>query len=397
MSIDRDLSQAVLQAAGEYPVVTVTGPRQSGKTTLVRRLFANLPYVLLEDPDHRRLAADDPRGFFAKYSEGVVLDEAQRVPELFSYLQGLVDDDPTPGRFILTGSQHFGLLSGITQSLAGRAAMTVLLPFSLGELERGAWSPDRLEDLLFQGLYPPVHDRGMSASKWYGNYVQTYLERDVRQLVNVRDLTSFEVFLRMCAARCGQLLNLTGLANDCGITHNTARSWLSVLEASDVVRTLQPHYRNFSKRLTKSPKLYFLDPGLAAWLLEIRSADQLVGHPMRGPLFETWVFSELVKARCNRGDPPNLYFWRDRSGLEVDFLADLGVTLLPIEAKSGATFVPEWLRPLRRWADLAGDMAGQAFAVFGGGEGARTQGIEVVSWRGIGSVLAAVAPNHASR
>jgi uncharacterized protein len=387
MSIDRDLARAVLHAAREYPVVTVTGPRQSGKTTLVRRLFADLPYVLLEDPDHRRLATEDPRGFLARYGDGVVLDEAQRAPELFSYLQGLVDDDPTPGRFILTGSQQFGLLSGITQSLAGRAAMTVMLPFNLRELEFGGWLPDRLEDLLLQGLYPPVHDRGMDASKWYGNYVQTYLERDVRQLVNVRDLNTFEVFLRMCAGRCGQLINLSGLAGDCGITHNTARSWLSVLEASYVVRTLQPHYRNFSKRLTKSPKLYFLDPGLAAWLLQIRNADQLVGHPMRGPLFETWVFSELIKARYNRGEPPNLYFWRDRTGLEVDFLADLGTSLVPIEAKSGATFVTDWLQSLQRWTDLAGDASDQAYVVFGGGESARCKGIDAVPWRGISQVL----------
>jgi uncharacterized protein len=392
MSIDRELSKAVLRAAAEYPVVTLTGPRQSGKTTLVRRLFPDLPYVLLEDPDHRRLATGDPRGFLSRYSNGVVLDEAQRAPELFSYLQGLVDDDPRPGRFILTGSQQFGLLSGITQSLAGRAAMMVLLPFNLHEMQSGGWLPDRLEDLLIQGLYPPVHDRGMSPGMWYGNYVQTYLDRDVRQLVNVRDLNAFELFLRMCAGRCGQILSLSGLAGDCGITHNTARSWLSVLEASYVVRTLQPHYRNFSKRMMKSPKLYFLDPGLAAWLLEIRSADQLIGHPMRGPLFETWVFSELVKARCNRGDPPNLYFWRDRSGLEVDFLADLGMTLVPIEAKSGATFVSEWLQPLKRWTDLAGDSAGQAFVVFGGAEAARSKGIDVVPWRGIGKLLDAVTP-----
>ena len=270
--------------------------------------------------------------------------------------------------------------------------MMVLLPFNLRELESGGWLPDRPEELLIQGLYPPVHDRGMSPSRWYGNYVQAYIERDVRQLVNVRDMNAFELFLRMCAGRCGQLLSLTGLANDCGITQNTARSWLSVLEASYVVRTLHPHYQNFSKRLMKSPKLYFLDPGLAAWLLGIRSADQLAVHPMRGPLFETWVFSELVKARCNRGDPPNLYFWRDRSGLEVDFLADLGMTLVPIEAKSGATFVSEWLQPLQRWTDLAGDSAGQAFVVFGGAEGGRPRGIDAVPWRGISRVLDAVAP-----
>jgi predicted AAA+ superfamily ATPase len=215
-----------------------------------------------------------------------VLDEAHKAPELFSYLQGIVDNDPRPGRFILTGSQQFGLISGITQSLAGRVAMMVLLPFSAGELSQEV-PPGQLEDLLFGGLYPPIHDRGLDPREWYSDYIVTYVERDFRQMVNVRDLGAFEIFLRLCAGRCGQVVNLSGLAADCGITHNTERSWLSVLEASYIIATLYPHHRNFSKRIIKPPKLYFLDPGLAAWLLDIRNPKQLVGHSMRGALFET--------------------------------------------------------------------------------------------------------------
>ncbi|KPK48960.1 MAG: AAA family ATPase, partial [Thiotrichales bacterium SG8_50] len=363
----------------------------SGKTTLVKTLFQNLPYVLLEDPDIRRYATEDPRGFLAKYQDGAVFDEAQRAPELFSYLQGIVDQDPKPGRFILTGSQQFGLLSGITQSLAGRVAMMILLPFSLDELTSAGVKTNRLEDVLCNGGYPPIHDRGLDARTWAANYVATYVERDVRQLISVRDLSTFETFLRMCAARCGQLVNLSGLANDCGISHNTARSWLSVLEASYVVHTLAPHHRNFSKRLIKSPKLYFLDPGLAAWLLNIRSPDQITTHSMRGPLFETWVLSEILKSVFNSGNRPNLYFWRDRAGLEVDFIADFGDRLIPIEVKSGATFVSEWLSPLKRWSELAGKDGGPGWIVYGGDTGGKRKAIETVPWRQIGRLTKALS------
>lgn len=390
MKLDRSASEMILKTAREYPVVVITGPRQSGKTTLVRKLFPTLPYVLLEDPDSRRHAIEDPRGFLAAYKDGVIFDEAQRAPELLSYLQGVVDEDRRPGRFILTGSQQFGLLSGITQSLAGRAAMTVLLPFSLGELSAGGLEPKRLEDLLFQGLYPPIHDRQLDPNAWFANYVATYVERDVRQLINVRDLSTFETFLRMCAARCGQLVNLSGLASDCGVSHNTARSWLSVLQASYVLWTLPPHFRNFSKRLIKSRKLYFLDPGLAAWLLDIRTPNQLRTHAMRGALFEAWVLSELLKGAYDRGARPALYFWRDRSGLEVDFLADRGTQLIPIEAKSGSTFVSEWTLSLDHWSKIAAGAAGPGWIVYGGDTGGTRKGVEVVPWQSIAKLISAV-------
>lgn len=274
--------------------------------------------------------------------------------------------------------------------------MMALLPFSLREIDQAGQAglrPVRLEDLLFRGLYPPIYDRGLDPSGWYGNYVLTYVERDVRQLTNVRNLTAFETFLRMCAARCGQLVNLSGLASDCGISHNTARSWLSVLEASHIVHLLPPHFRNFSKRLIKSRKLYFVDPGLAAWLLDIRSPAQLSPHPMRGALFETWVCSELVKGFYNRGRSSRLYFWRDRSQLEVDFLADAGNKIVPVEAKSGKTFVWEWLSSIERWSALAGDNAGRGWIVYGGDDGGTRRGVEALPWFGIDQLIDALVPD----
>jgi len=302
----------------------------------------------------RELATQDPRRFLSRYPDGAVLDEIQRAPEIFSYLQTLVDADKRPGRFILTGSQQFGLMARITQTLAGRIALVPLLPFSLGELSEAGRSPARIEDLMFGGLYPPIHDRGLEPAGWFANYTATYVERDVRQLVNVRDLNTFDRFVRMCAARCGQILSLSGLAADCGVTHPTAKSWLSVLEASYIVHILPMHHRNFTKRLMKAPKLHFLDTGLASWLLGVRSADELVTHSMRGALFESWVAAELLKGRFAQGLPSNLYYWRDRSGLELDVLIDQGEMLVPVEAKSGQTVASDFTTGIRRWSALAG-------------------------------------------
>ena len=394
--IDRSIAASVLGAARDFPVVVITGPRQSGKTTLARQVFPNHRYVLLEDPDQRRLAESDPRRFLGELSEGAILDEVQRAPELFSYLLGMVDDDPCPGRFVLTGSQQFGLLSRITQSLAGRAAMLVLLPFSHQELSTTAAATMSLEEVLWRGFYPPVHDRNLEPGRWYANYVATYVERDVRQLVNVRDLRAFDTFLRLCAARCGQLVNLSALAADCGITHNTAKGWLSVLEASYIVHPLPRHFSNFSKQLVKAPKLHFLDVGLAAWLLDIQSPQQLATHPMRGALFESWVCAELLKGVYNRGERPRLYFWRDRGGLEIDFLVDQGTRLVPIEAKSGETFVMEWLRPLRKWSALAGEAAARGWLVHGGDIEGPHQDYEAVSWRHIDRLCGALAHDSAA-
>ena len=392
MFIPRAAGDRLLQLAREYPVLAVTGPRQSGKTTLVRRLFEQLPYVSLEEPDVRRLATEDPRRFLASYPDGAVLDEVQRTPEILSYLQTLVDWDPRPGRFVLTGSQQFGLLDRITQTLAGRIALVPLLPFSYNELAAAGRAPDRLEDLLFQGLYPPIHDRGLEPGTWYGNYVTTYVERDVRQMINVRELSGFDRFVRMCAARCGQILNLSGLAADCGITHNTARAWLSVLEASYLVHLLPAHHRNFSKRLMKSPKLYFLDTGLAAWLLGIQSSDALLTHAMRGALFESWVVSELLKGRHIQAPGSNLYFWRDRSGLEIDVLIDQGEMLVPVEAKSGQTVASDFTTGIRRWSALAGAAAARGWVVYGGDAAVPRDEAEVLPWKQIARLVSELNP-----
>jgi uncharacterized protein len=344
-------------------------------------VFEGLDYVSLEDLDEREFALQDPRGFLNRFPDGAIFDEAQRAPALFSYLQTRVDAGSPPGRFVLTGSAQFELLMGITQSLAGRAALLSLLPFELGELQAAGRAPESCNDLLFRGLYPPVHDRSLDPHIWYTNYTRTFLERDLRQIVNVRDLSAFQRFVRMCAARVGQLLNLSSLANDCGITVPTARQWISVLEASYVVHLLPPHFENFRKRLIKTPKLYFHDTGLACYLLGIEAPEQLSTHPMRGPLFESWAISELIKRRLHAGQSSNLYFWRDRTGNEIDVLIDSGNRLHPVEIRSGQTLNDGYFRMLDRWADLAGDRAGAPTLIFAGDTSALRDGVRVVGWR----------------
>ncbi|NCC60225.1 MAG: ATP-binding protein [Verrucomicrobiae bacterium] len=378
--IPRNARLILEEMARTFPVVAVTGPRQSGKTTLCRKAFDHLPYASLEDPDVLEHAMFDPRGFLERNADGVVLDEVQRCPELFSYLQGFVDQDPRPGRFILTGSQQFGLMASITQSLAGRVALLSLLPFSVGELRGASLLPSSLDELIVKGSYPPIYDRGPIPSIWYASYVQTYVERDVRQLINVRDLIQFQRFLRLCAGRTGQLLNFSALGDEAGVSHNTAREWISVLEASYVVHRLPPHFRNFNKRLVKTPKLYFYDCGLAAWLLGIESPDHLETHPLRGALFETWVVSEFLKRRFNQGQPSNLSFWRNQSGLEVDIVEDQAGVLFPIEVKSGATVTRDSLKGLLTWTAMAATEAGQARLVSGSKSGGMKHGIEIIPW-----------------
>lgn len=378
--IRRTAAKTLKLLSKEYPVVAITGPRQSGKTTLARHVFARKPYISLEDPDVREFANEDPRGFLSRYPDGAILDEVQHCPSLFSYIQSIVDKDKRTGLFILTGSQQFGMLSGISQSLAGRVGFVQLLPFSIAELTEFV---DGVDDLLFKGFYPPIYDRSLMPSRWYANYVLTYVERDVRQMINVRDLSAFQRFLRLCAARTGQLLNLSGMANDCGITHNTAKAWISILEASYILFLLKPHHRNFNKRLVKTPKIYFYDTGLAAWLLGIQDDDQLSIHPMRSALFETLVVSELHKGRFNRGLTSNLYFWRDNSGIEVDVVAEQGKLLVPIEIKSGQTITADYFTGLKRWLSVAGKTADMPRLVYGGDERHTRSGVEVISWRAI--------------
>lgn len=381
--IPRHAKNILLELAKGYPAIAITGPRQSGKTTLTKHVFKNKPYVSLENPDLREMSQIDPRGFLDKYKKGALFDEVQRSPQLFSYLQEIIDESNQPGRFVLTGSQQFGLFSGITQSLAGRIGLVHLLPFTYHELysqKEYEANSNNLDHVLFSGLYPPVHDRKLAPHLWYGNYVQTYIERDVRQMINVRDLIAFQRFVRLCAGRTGQLLNLSGLAEDCAITHNTAKAWISILEASYIVFLLQPHHANFNKRIIKTPKLYFYDSGLAAWLLSIQNPDQLNIHSMRGALFESYVISEFFKERLNQGIKPNYFFWRDRSGNEIDLLAERGNKLRPIEIKSGKTVNHNYFNGLKKWMSISGELGVDPTLIYGGGTSYNQKAFKIISW-----------------
>jgi uncharacterized protein len=399
--LPRHLAPRLLRDASQYPVITLTGPRQSGKTTLVRSLFEDTRYVSLETPSERRHALEDPVGFLARFPDAVIIDEAQRAPELFSYIQTIVDEEDRSGRFILTGSQNFLLLEGVTQSLAGRAAITHLLPFNLREIHRVA-VPEALDDglepfeperrphgqkpasslmgALIAGFYPRIHDKGLEPYGWLDNYVQTYLERDVRQLEHVGDLASFERFLRLVAGRSGQLLNLSALASDTGVSQPTATRWLSILEASFLVKRVQPYHKSYRKRLVKAPKLYFLDSGLLCYLLDIRTPDELFIHPARGAIFEGFVLAEIVKRAYNRGERPRLYHWRDSAGHEVDFILERGQRRAVIEVKSSATLHGDHVRGLHWWRDLAQDDQASLVLVTGGEEEMDYKGVHVLPW-----------------
>lgn len=335
--IRRDLEADLVQAAKEIPAITITGPRQSGKTTLCRTAFPNHTYVTLEDPDQRSLAQSDARSFLAHLSKGAILDEVQRTPELLSYLQGRIDENPAPGRWILCGSHSFSLRQSIGQTLAGRTYLHELLPLSWNEISRFPKRPNHLEAALFTGGYPRIHDQNLEPSRWLRSYVATYLERDVRLISNLTDLQPFQRFVELCAGRTGQLLNLSSLANDCGISQPTAKAWFSVLEASYIAFHLPAFDRKLSKRIVRMPKLYFYDTGLVCWLLGIRDPAQIRTHPLRGALFETWVVTEIVKRRIHAGIRGGLWFYRDRNGREVDLLVEGIPGIRLIEAKSAAT------------------------------------------------------------
>jgi predicted AAA+ superfamily ATPase len=378
--IKRTAYTTIMRLAKGFPVIAITGPRQSGKTTLARSAFPDKPYLTLEDPDTRMLAESDPRGLLAGYPDGLILDEAQRSPQIFSYLQSFVDDHLVPGKYVLTGSQQFGLMPGITQSLAGRVGMIQLLPFAMDELKSADKMPNDINRLMLYGMYPPFYDRDLAPADWFPAYVTTYIERDVRQIINVRDLSAFQRFIRMCAARTGQLLNLSSLASDCGITHNTAAAWISVLEASYIIFLLRPHFSNFNKRMVKTPKLYFVDTGLAAWLLGIREQEQMTFHAQRGALFENLVVTEFLKGRFNKGQQADIYFWRDSKGLEVDLLLDDGSSLKPVEIKSGQTVVPDFMTSIRKWCEISGLPDRPAWLVYGGTKGHTNGNVAIVPW-----------------
>jgi uncharacterized protein len=354
--IKREVEEELVKLAKQFKSVAVVGPRQSGKTTLTRYIFNDKPYVNLENPDSRLFATTDPRGFLSQYIKGAVIDEAQRAPELFSYIQQVLDEDTTKGRFILTGSNNFLLQQSISQSLAGRIAYIYLLPFTLSELS--VTGSRILKTQVLRGSYPAVYDQNIDYDKWYPNYIRTYIERDVRELKNISDLYVFERFLRLCAGRAGQLLNMSNLAVETGVDSKTAGAWLTVLESSFITFRLFPFHRNFNKRIVKMPKLYFYDTGLICSLLGISNQDQLDLHPLYGSIFENLCISEFRKQSFNRAKNENLFFWRDNTGHEIDLIIEKGDSLFPVEIKSGKTVTSEFFNGLNYWNKISGHDGG---------------------------------------
>jgi len=384
--IEREVASKIRELSGKFPAIGLLGPRQSGKTTLAKTLFSDKPYVSFENQDTLLAASTDPRAFLAKYSEGAVFDEIQRVPLLFSYLQGIIDERTSKtGLFILTGSQNFLLLENITQSLAGRIAFIHLLPFSYHELRATEWKDSTLDFLILHGGYPRLYDKVIEPVDYYPNYILTYVERDVRQIKNINDLAVFQRFLKVCATRVGQILNYASIANDCGIDQKTVVSWLGILETSFIATTLKPFYNNLGKRLLQMPKLYFYDTGLCCSLLEIENEVQLANHPLRGALFENFVLLELLKQRFNRGLRSNFYFWRDRTGNEIDILLDRATGAIPIEIKASATYNKSFLKGIDYWKKIQPG-SGQSFLIYTGEASFQQQETEIINWKDLNKI-----------
>jgi predicted AAA+ superfamily ATPase len=377
--IERTVAAEMISLTQKFQAITLTGPRQSGKTTLVRASFPAFPYISLEEPDIRQFALTDPRGFLSNYPTGAILDEIQNTPELFSYIQRIVDDNRQV-QFILTGSSNFLLMEKINQTLAGRTAVLHLLPFSFQELVPLA---EQYESLVFKGQYPRIYDRNISPIDFYPSYIQTYVERDVRLMKNIGDINTFIQFTRLCAGRIGQLLNYASLANDAGISPNTAKAWLSILESSYIVYRLQPYHRNFNKRLVKSPKLYFYDTGVACSLLGIREEDQVRLHYLKGSLFRNLIINEFIKRNYNRGENHQPYFWQDNHGKEIDCLLINGERVTPVEIKSGKTISTSYFDNLKYWRPLAALPEDQGYVVYGGDQSMQTSAGALISWRNL--------------
>jgi predicted AAA+ superfamily ATPase len=383
--VNRDVESRLKSLAKEFPAIVLTGPRQSGKSTVCQKVFANLPYATLESPDVRAFAAEDARGFLKQFPKGAILDEIQNSPQLSSYLQEIIDREPTPGRWILTGSHNLSVMQSTSQSLAGRSAVVHLLPLSRHEVVEFSQHPKSLNETLLTGGYPRILDRKLKPADWLASYVATYLERDVRSISNVGDLVAFQRFAQLSAGRLAQLLNFSSLAADCGVSQPTAKAWSSVLEASFIAFRLPSYHGNISKRLIKMPKLPFYDTGLACWLLGIRDVAQLDVHPLRGAIFECWVVSEIIKQRFNRGEANGVYFFRDKAGLESDALVPGRKSLKIVEVKAGQTISSDWVASSRKITELFTKTKQEvsSVVVYGGTEKQERNGVTYLPWHAI--------------
>jgi len=379
--IKRILGEQIKRMAGKMPIISITGPRQSGKTTLAKQCFPDYDYMNLENPDIFSAAKSDPRLFLSQHKKGLIVDEAQLMPELFSYLQTISDENKKSGEFILTGSQNFLMSAKISQSLAGRVFITHLLPFSIEELKKSGEWKDNFNQFIFKGFYPRIYDKDISPELFYPSYIQTYAERDIRQIINVTNLSSFQRFMRLVAGRTGQLLNYSSIANELGHELKTIKSWFNILEASFVIFFLQPHHKNYSKRLVKTPKLYFYDTGLACSLLGIKNENEINLHWAKGALFENMVIADIMKNYLNRAQIPSLFFWRDSTGNELDCLIEEALGVKCLEIKTSTTLHPDFFKGLNYYKNLSNSDEEYLYLIYGGAKNVRRKEAAVLSWK----------------
>lgn len=382
-SLNRNIVSEINLLKTKYPILAITGPRQSGKTTFLRTFFSDYRYLTLENPDTRRYALNDPNGFLKEYDNKVIFDEVQRVPELFSYLQTSVDESKIMGQYILSGSQNFQLINNISQSLAGRVALFKLFPFDFNELKSAQLLPKDYSQLIYTGFYPAIYDRGISPTTYYTNYLQTYIERDLLELTHIKNLKLFRTFLLICAGRAGQLLNLNNIANECGISQPTAKSWLSILESSYIIYLLQPYFKNMNKRIVKSPKLYFYDTGLLSYLVGIRNPSKISSHPFKGALFENMIVSEYVKRNYHLGLHKDYWFWRDSQGHEIDLLSVEEDGFKLFEVKASSTIQTDFFKELDYFENLSGDQTRLKTLIYAGDANQTRTKYAVTAWANI--------------